>query len=416
MSPPLACPGCGQPLPADAISGFCPRCLLEMIDDESHSSTRRASQADDQLLHMPLNATEIPRRLGDCELVEEIARGGMGVVFRARQLSLNRTIALKLVLGGQFASRQQVWRVRAEAEAAAGLRHPNIVAIYETGEHEGQHFYSMEFVDGRDLAETVRTEGPLPARRAAQYLRIIAEAIQFAYQHGVPHPDLKPSNVLIDTTDQPRVTDFGLAKRLNSDDPSSALPPQPTLTGQALGSPGLMPPEHAVARNSGPPADVYGLGAILYSLLTGRAPFQAETIEAVLPALQKSDPLAPRQLNPSVPHDLETICLKCQEKDPGRRYPSAQAVAEELGLFLDHRPIRARPIGPVSRAWRWCRRKPALATTLVALHFVIGLGMGGIVWQWRRAERRDGLCSGRPTTTGRHRRGRGEIVGDLEPA
>ena len=252
----------------------------------------------------------------------------MGVVYRARQLSLNRIVAVKMILPGRVGSPEMVLRFRAEAEAAAGLHHPNIVAIHEIGECEGQHYFSMDYIEGQNLAEAVR-EGPLPSARAAQLVAKIAEAIHYAHEHGILHRDLKPSNVLIDGADEPRVTDFGLARRLGGD---STL----TLTGQVFGSPNFMPPEQASGRHGavGVHSDVYGLGAILYYLLTARPPFVGETLETTLAQVLEQEPVSPRLLNPSVPRDLETICLKCLEKEPSRRYASAQALADELGRFL----------------------------------------------------------------------------------
>lgn len=319
-------------------------------------------------------ASSVPaagRRFGDYELLEEIARGGVGVVFKARQVSLNRLVAVKMLLSGRFASAEWVKRFQAEAEAAAHLQHPNIVAIHEVGQHEGQPFFSMAYVAGRDLGEVV-AEGPLPARRAASHLKTIAEAIHYAHQRGVLHRDLKPSNVLMDEFGEPRVTDFGLAKRLQSD---SDL----TLTGQVLGTPNYMPPEQASARQGqlGPASDVYSLGAILYHLLTGRPPFMAETLEGALAQVLHTEPVPPRVLNPDVPRDLETICLKCLTKEPHRRYASAQALADDLGRWLNGEPILARPASVVGKAWRWCRRKPAAASLLavsVLLLLVLTLG------------------------------------------
>lgn len=318
------------------------------------------------------------QRFSDYELIEEIARGGMGIVFKARQLRLNRIVALKLILSGQFANRQEVLRFRGEAEAAANLRHPNIVTIYETGEYESQHYFSMEYVPGRDLAALVR-DGCLSAERAARYVEKIAHAIHYAHQQGTLHRDLKPSNVLIDSNDQPRITDFGLAKRLRDD---FGL----TVTGQMLGSPSFMPPEQMAGNRKpvGPPSDVYGIGAILYHLLSGRAPFQAESIVDVLRQVQEQDPVSPRRLNPSVPRDLETICMKCLAKEPARRYATAAELADELGRFLRNEPIQARPAGTSERLWRWCCRKPA-ATTALALLVVVAIGSPLAAWRLNRA-------------------------------
>jgi serine/threonine-protein kinase len=236
------------------------------------------------------------RYFGDYELLREIARGGMGVVYRARQVSLNRPVALKMILAGQLASDDEVKRLYMEAEAAANLDHPGIVPIYEIGEHEGQHFFSMGFVEGTSLAARV-ADGPLPPREAATLTMKVAEAVQFAHEKGVIHRDLKPANVLLDAQGQPRVTDFGLAKKLQAD---SGL----THTGQVMGTPSYMPPEQAEGKNVGPPADVYALGAILYCLLSGRPPFQAATPMDTLIQVVGQDPVPVRQLNATVPRDL----------------------------------------------------------------------------------------------------------------
>ena len=365
------CVDCGYAMRPDWPRGLCPRCALGDADASTDGTDGSLTGGAPAFL---------ARNFGDYQLLEEIARGGMGVVYRARQTRLNRTVALKMILSGQFASKQEVLRFRGEAEAAANLRHPNIVAIHETGELEGQHYFSMDFVQGRNLTDFVR-HGPIPAQRAARYVQITAEAIHYAHQQGVLHRDLKPSNILVDENDQPRITDFGLAKRFRGD---FGL----TVTGQVLGSPNFMPPEQISGKSGkvGPASDVYGLGAILYHLLTGRPPFQAETMDDVLIQLREADPVSPRLLNPSVPRDLETVCLKCLEKDPARRYPTAGVLAEELHRFLRHEPVQARPVGPPGRIWRWCRRKPVVASLIVLLHLVGAIGLAGILWEWRRAE------------------------------
>lgn len=365
------CVECGYVMPPDWPRGLCPRCALGDADtpavggDETITAGAPAFSARD---------------FGDYQLLEEIARGGMGVVYRARQKSLNREVALKMILSGQFASKQEILRFRGEAESAANLRHPNIVAIYETGEHAGQHYFSMEFVQGRDLGQIVR-DGPLPFKRVANYVRTVAQAIHYAHEHGVLHRDLKPSNILIDEQDQPRITDFGLAKRARD---NFGL----TATGQVLGSPNFMPPEQALGRSVriGPTADVYGIGAILYTLLTGRPPFLSETIDGVLMQLRDQEPVSPRLLLPTIPRDLETICLKCLEKETSKRYSTARELAEEMDRFLRDEPIQTRPAGTPEKVLRWCRRRPLIAGLIALLHVFGIIGLSGILWQWNRAE------------------------------
>lgn len=319
--------------------------------------------------------------LGEYEILGEIARGGMGVVYRARQRRLNRVVALKMILAGQFAGEEDVQRFHAEAEAAANLNHPGIVPIYDVGEYDGQHFFSMGFVDGQSLSEMI-ADGPLAPRQAAEYAKGIADAIAFAHDHGVIHRDLKPANVLIDASGQPKVTDFGLAKKLKED---SGL----TATGQVLGTPNYMPPEQASGKlhEITETSDVYSLGAILYCLLTGRPPFQAATPMETLIQVLEREPPAPRVLNPQTPRDLETIALKCLDKDAKRRYGSAHELRAELDRFLNDEPIHAHPIGNVERAWRWCKRKPVFAGLIgTALLLLLTLSIGGPYIAFQKAE------------------------------
>jgi serine/threonine-protein kinase len=279
-------------------------------------------------------------------LLEEIARGGMGIVYKARQRSLDRIVAIKMLLFGDQSGKDLAQRFRAEAAAAASLQHPNIVAIHEVSAHEGQPFFVMDFIEGQSLARLAAGQ-PLPASAAARYVKIIAEAIHYAHERGVVHRDLKPSNVLIDSTDQPRVTDFGLAKRVKDD---SDL----TATGQVLGSPNYMPPEQAAARHGevGPHSDVYSLGALLYHLLTGRPPFLAETIQETLIQALEYEPVPPTLLNRTVPRDLEAVCLKCLEKSTTRRYPTSHALADELERFQNGELVQASKDRAGSRLMR----------------------------------------------------------------
>ena len=356
------CPACGAALGVAAVDGLCPKCLGRLAF---------AGAEDGRVCEL--------RRLGDYELIEEIARGGMGAVYRARQLSLNRIVAVKVVLSGPFADRDFVRRFRIEAEAVAALQHPNIVAVHEVGERDGVHFLSMDFVEGRNFSELVR-ERPLPARRAADYLRTIALAVQHAHERGVLHRDLKPSNILLDVFDQPRITDFGLAKLAHRD-------AEPTVHGAVLGSPNFIPPEQAAGNYAeiGPRSDVYSIGAVLYQLLTGRPPFQSETLTQILQQVQNADPVPPRKLNSGVPADLQTICLKCLQKEPSRRYATARALADDLELFLASRPIRARPVSLVETAWLWCKRRPALAAMIAAFHLALAAGLAGILFEWHES-------------------------------
>jgi WD40 repeat protein/predicted Ser/Thr protein kinase len=373
MANPRTCPKCGAVHTADAMDGLCPRCVLAVVMEPPGQATRFPPGAGPPV-------SRAGWFFGNYELLEEIGRGGMGVIYKARQAGLDRLVAVKMILGGHFASRESVQRFQAEAQTAAKLQHPNIVALHEVGEHEGQHFFSMDFVEGRSLAELVR-EQPLSPARAARYVQRLAEAIHFAHTRGILHRDLKPSNILIDADDQPRITDFGLAKQLQGDGGI-------TLTGQVLGSPNYMPPEQATGKGAaiGPWSDVYSLGAILYQLLTGRGPFVADTVEQTLQQVLHNEPVAPRTLIPGVPRDLETICLKCLEKEPPRRYGTAQELADELGCFREGKPIRARAMGPFGKSWRWARRNPVV-TGLGCLAVVLFMaGLSGILAQWRRAE------------------------------
>ncbi|MEQ1827012.1 MAG: protein kinase [Pirellula sp.] len=309
------------------------------------------------------------RYFGDYELLEEIARGGMGVVYKARQTSLGRIVALKMILAGQLASKSDIRRFYLEARAAANLDHPGIVPIYEIGEHDRAHFFTMAFVDGNSLSNKLN-DGPISPKLAVAYVGKIADAIQFAHDHGVIHRDLKPANILLDNCGNPKVTDFGLVKQIESTD---AL----TMTGQIVGTPSFMPPEQAAGKHHelGPAADIYSLGALLYALLTGFPPFQGKNALDILMQVIDRPAIPLRQINAKLPRDLETICSKCLQKEPEKRYVSAAELAEDLRRFEKGEPIRARPISPIERVQQWYRRHPIIANAMLAF-------FGGISLTW----------------------------------
>ncbi len=326
------------------------------------------------------------RYFGDYELMEVLGRGGMGVVYRAQQLSLGRPVALKMVLAGPLASPAERHRFRLEAEAAAGLDHPNIVPIYEVGEHEGYPYFSMKLIEGGSLADRP-AERAVEPRVAAALVQKVARAVHYAHLRGVLHRDLKPANVLLDDRGEPHVADFGLAKVVGV--------AGPTLTGEVLGTPAYMAPEQAVRSKSGvtTASDVYGLGAILYHALTGSPPFRDPSPLEVLRQVRECAPEPPRNLNPRIDKDLETVTLTCLEKDPARRYRSAEELADDLACWLDGRPVRARPVGAWGRISKWAARHPAVAALSASVVAVTLLGLAATSWQaarahvqWRRAE------------------------------
>jgi eukaryotic-like serine/threonine-protein kinase len=344
-------------------------------------------EAADATIDSPSSANDIVegmriKYIGEYEILEEIARGGMGIVFKAKQRNLKRIVALKMIRSGHLATDADVRRFQIEAQAAGRLHHPRIVAIHEVGEHEGHHYFTMDYIAGRSLADAIRGES-LPARRAAELVSQAAEAIQFAHDQGTLHRDLKPANILLDPDGNPKITDFGLAKLASSPDDGSQA--TLTTTGQVLGTPGYMSPEQAAGRQHliGPATDIYSLGAILYASLTGRAPFLADSPLETLLQVMHQEPVPPRALNPKIPRDLETIALKCLAKQPSGRYATARLLAEDLTRWLTGRPILAKPAGPLRRLAKWSRRHPAWTAFLLVL-VVASVSMA---WLWWRAER-----------------------------
>ncbi len=361
------CPRCGQSLSATDHGNVCTRCLTRNLFDDTPE------------LESHLSAEPVLRRIGNFELIEEIASGGMGVVFRARHVGLARIVALKLMRETSLATPQMVDRFQAEAAAASQLKHPRIVAIHESGVEAGQYYFAMDLIEGPDLAKATAA-GPLPIKTAARLAITIAEAVQHAHERGIVHRDLKPSNVILDSSGEPNICDFGLARPL---DESNSL----TATGQVLGTPGYMAPEQAGSNAIiGPTTDVYGLGSLFFHLLTGRAPFVGSGWLAVINQVLHSEPISPRLLNPAVTEDLAAVCLKCLRKAPSDRYRSANELVQELGRFLRGEPTLVRPTGTWEHVWRWCRRKPALASAISATVLAVFFGLAGTTWQWRKAQ------------------------------
>src|SRR5215831_13912675 len=376
------CPKCGVEIPADAPEGGCPGCLLEsglhLLDEEAlvprarddpgrPDAPTRAATRSERLL-------EVPGDFGDYKLLEEIGRGGQGVVYRAHQKSLNRTVALKIIGLGPWASEAHLKRFRREAEAAANLDHPFIVPIHEVGEREGCCYFSMNFVEGGQLDQVVR-RAPISMRQAVELIVKLARTVHYAHEHGILHRDIKPGNILLDAKGEPHLTDFGLARLVESE--SSV-----THTLDILGTPSYMAPEQAVGNNTAVSnaTDVYGIGAVLYQLLTGQPPFAGGATYETIKLLLDTEPRQPRLLNPKIDRDLSTICLKCLEKDPQRRYPAAAGLAEDLEHWLKHEPIRAHRTGIFTRGRKWVRRKPAIAALIAAL-VALGAAMGWNVWK-----------------------------------
>jgi tetratricopeptide (TPR) repeat protein/tRNA A-37 threonylcarbamoyl transferase component Bud32 len=322
-------------------------------------------------------------RIPGYEVVSLLGRGGMGVVYKARHLRLNRAVALKMLIAGAYAGPKERARFQREAEAVASLHHPHIVQVYDVGDHQGWPYFTMELLEGGSLAKALAGT-PQPAMRAAALLTTLAEAVQVAHQGGIVHRDLKPTNILFAADGTPNIADFGLARHFDGE-------PALTLSGARMGTPSYMAPEQVVGKPEavGPAADIYSLGAILYEMLTGRPPFRGETASETERQVIADDPVPPSRLNPRVPRDLETICLKSLHKDPERRYADAGALVEDLRRFMDGRPIQARRISLFQRAWRWCCRNPSGAALAVTILALVGLSLGGALWvQRQHLERR----------------------------
>src|SRR5256884_4013787 len=354
------CRKCGAEVFADAPEGVCSVCLFrtglvsrDNEDDEAFGPT----------------VARMLKDFGDYELLEEIGRGGQGVVYRARQKSLNRTVALKVIGLAHWATEAHVKRFRLEAEAAASLNHPCIVPIYEVGERDGACYFSMGLVDGGQLDAVAKRE-PIPLRHAAELIAKLARAVHYAHEHGILHRDIKPGNVLLDAKGEPHLTDFGLARLVETE---STV----TRTMEVLGTPSYMAPEQAVGNNArvSSATDVYGLGAVLYQLLTGHPPFAGGTTFETVRLVLDTEPRQPRLRNPKIDRDLNTICLKCLEKDPRRRYVSALALTEDLERWLKHEPIRARRTGLFTRGRKWVRRNPSIAV-MAALLLALAMPLG----------------------------------------
>ncbi len=418
------CSNCGHEIPANAPQGLCPACLLggaiasqeegqsaksgkETTADADGGQARTAAdtvaQTDrtagsvrakrtGQSRDPARTANFVPggdgsvdpgtriRYFGDYEILGELGDGAMGFVYKARQISLNRLVALKMIRAGAFASVEELRRFQNEAEAVAGLDHPHIVPIHEVGEHDGRRYFSMKLIGGPCLSRTLASYSADP-KSAARLMVTVSGAVHHAHQRGILHRDLKPSNILLDEQGQPHVSDFGLAKRVAG---GAGL----TMSGSVLGTPAYMAPEQSAGnkRLVTTLSDVYGLGAVLYALLTGKAPFDGDSVLETLDRVRQQPPIPPSRINPKVPRDLEIMCLKCLEKDPRRRYTSAQVLAEELNRFLSGEPIVARPVGLAERAMKWIWRRPVIASLAATTALAILVGVVGISWQWRRAE------------------------------
>ena len=369
------CEKCGARISSDAAQEVCPACLLEsglgLLGDESEDA------ADHEPLPRGSHGAPPVKMLGDFgdyQLLEEIGRGGQGVVYRAHQKSLNRTVALKVIGLGPWTTEAHLKRCHCEAEAAASLEHPCIVPIYEVGECDGSCYFSMKFVDGGQLDEVVKRE-PIPIRRAVELIAKVARTVHYAHEHGILHRDIKPGNILLDVNSEPHLTDFGLARLVEAES---------TVTGtlEVMGTPSYMAPEQAAGEHTklSRAIDVYGLGAVLYQLLTGHPPFAGGTTYETIRLLLSTEPRQPRLWNRNVDREVSTICLKCLEKDPKRRYSSAVALAEDLEHWLKHEPIQAKRSGFFTHARKWVQRNPAIAALIASLA-ALAAAMGWNVWE-----------------------------------
>jgi serine/threonine protein kinase/Tfp pilus assembly protein PilF len=370
-----ACEKCGAEIPAGVTRGVCPACLLETgLDLLGNGDEKATDQKPVPHWRQSAHAARMLADFGDYELLEEIGRGGQGVVYRARQKSLNRTVALKVIGLGHWATEAHLKRFRREAEAAASLEHSGIVPIYEVGERDGSCYFSMKFVEGGQLDEVVKRE-PMPIRQTVELIAKVARTVHYAHEHRILHRDIKPGNILLDGKGEPHLTDFGLARLVETE---STV----TRTLEVIGTPSYMAPEQAAGNNAKltSATDVYGLGTVLYQLLTGHPPFAGGTTYETIRLLLETEPRKPRLLNPKIDRDLSTICLKCLEKDPQRRYPSALELAEDLERWLGHEPIRARRIGVFTRGKKWVRRNPT-ATLLIAALAALTVVIGTVIWK-----------------------------------
>jgi serine/threonine-protein kinase len=374
----------------EAVCASCPE-LLPVVRDRWRQVCRLRADLD---VLFPPTTEPAPRpaeqpalpQIPGYEVEAVLGRGGMGVVFKARHLKLKRLVALKMLLAGSYADSEELARFRREAEAVAALRHPKIVQVHDAGEVSGRPYFTMEYVEGGTLARSLAGKPQRP-RRAAELVATLASAVQFAHQSGFIHRDLKPANVLLLADGVPKITDFGLARAIEAG-------PRVTQSGACLGTPSYMAPEQALGQASavGPAVDIYALGVVLYETLTGQLPFDGQTIGEILQKVIAEDPLPPSRLQARVPRDLETICLKCLQKSPARRYASAQDLADDLHRFLDGKPVRARPVGAAERVVKWVRRRPAAALLVVGLLVLSGAAVATGIWlRQQEAARRSAL-------------------------